>query len=866
MRVCRLRCEHLQNPLGIDQQNPWLSWAVEGDVAPSQVQVALTAQPPGAAEPLGWNSGWLPGTAAGVTYDGPALGSRTRVTWTVESHLPGSQPVVSDTATFEMGLTAEAWRADWIGLPWPDTDPDHRPCPHLRTVVSVPDRVVQARLYISALGAFRAWASGKPVSDELLAPGWRDYRLRVPYRIYDVTDLLQPGERALAVLLGEAWWSGSVGLRAQRDRYGMRPHLRVQLEMATDDGTMSTVVSDGAWRGAFGAQRRSDLLLGEINDARLHLDGWTSDTYDDSAWTAVSVDAPDAGVMAAMPGPPVRVVEQYPAVATRQSSPTARIVDFGQNAAAFVRLTADGRDGARVQVCHGEALDEDGSLYTANLRLATGIDTYTLRGGVQSLQPSFTTHGFRYAQITADPGVTIEDAHSCAVATDLERTGWFACSDGLLNQIADTVVASQRSNTVGVPTDCPQRDERLGWLGDAYVFGPTGVFNFDLAAWLSRWYDDILDAQDPDGSFPDVVPFVEPPDLPLAEGAPGWGDAGVTMPWLLYTWYGNPAILRRAYPAAQRWVDLIARRNPDHLWRHRRGNDYGDWVGYEVTDKQMLATAIFARTAATLGDIAEALNDDAGAARARRLATGIRETFVRTYVGADGSVANGTQTAYAIALRFGLVPPPLRQAAGDRLADHVHACGQIGVGYLGVAHLLPALTDTGHVDLAYELVQSTEVPSWGAQIDAGATTFWERWDGWTAEQGFVDPQLNSLNHVTLGSVGEWLRASVAGLDADPANPGFGNVVVAPRPGGGLTSATATLTTVRGETNVAWERAGDELSLTVTVPATATATVHLPAAAGASIAVGDQTRAADRNRPAVVAGPGTTTYRVRGGCA
>ena len=866
LRICRLRCEQLHDPLGIDESNPWLSWAVEGDAAPTQTRVTLTAQPRGPDPPFRWESGLLPGSAAGVTYDGPALGSRTRATWTVAALVPGGQPVASDTATFEIGLAAGHWRADWIGLPWPDTDPDRRPCPHLRTMFDVPEGVVRGRLYIAALGAFRAAISGQPVSDELLAPGWRDYRKRAPYRTYDVTDLLQPGKRALAVLLGEAWWSGSVGLRAQRHRYGTRPHLRVQLEMVLADGTTSIVVSDGTWRGAFGAQLRSDLLLGEINDARLQLDGWTTEAYDDGAWTVVSVDAPDAGGMVAMPGPAVRVIAEHPVVDRSEPRPGTRIVDFGQNAAAFVRLTADGPEGARVEVRHGEALAEDGSLYTANLRLATGIDTYTLRGGVHHLEPSFTAHGFRYAQITTDVGVTIEDARSCAVATDLERTGWFECSDGLLNRIAETIVASQRSNTVGVPTDCPQRDERLGWLGDAYVFGPTAVFNFDLAAWLSRWYDDILDAQGPDGSFPDVVPFVEPPDLPLAEGAPGWGDAGVTLPWLLYTWYGNPAILRRAYPAAQRWVDLIARCNPDHLWRHRRGNDYGDWLGYEVTDKQMLATAIFARTAATLGDIAEALDDDAGAQRARRLAEGIRETFVRTYVGDDGSVVNGTQTAYAVALRFGLVPPALRQAAGDRLADHVQACGQIGVGYLGVAHLLPALTDTGHVDLAYDLVQSTEVPSWGAQIEAGATTFWERWDGWTAEHGFCDPQLNSLNHVTLGSVGEWLRASIAGLDADPANPGFGNVLVAPRPGGGLTSAEARLLTVRGEVEVAWQRAGDELSLTVTVPATATATVCLPAAAGASVSVRDEAQIAQRTGPTVVAGPGTTTCRVRGVCA
>ena len=726
------------------------------------------------------------------------------------------------------------------------------------TTFDVRKNLVSARLYASALGAYRLWLGGEPVSDERLVPGWRDYRCRVPYRTYDVTSLLRPGRVALAALLGEAWWSGAAGLRAIRERYGQRPHLRLQLELHYEGGVTDVVGTGAGWRGAFGAPRRSDLLLGDIQDGRRRLDGWVEAEYDDTGWPPVTIDEPPVGRMVAAPAVGVRVVQ------TRAVSAAAGVLDTGRNAPGWLRLDVDGPPGAAVVVRHAEALEADGSLHTANLRQAEATDQYVLRGGPETLEPAFTTHGFRYAVAEADASVAVRSATGCVVQTPLERSGTFSCADPLVNEIFDTVVRSELANSVEVPTDCPQRDERLGWLGDAYIRGPVVVFLSDAAAWLDRWYDDILDAQGPDGSFPDVAPLLDAPDLALAEGAPGWGDAGITLPWLLYRWYGNPSILQRAYPAACRWIDLILSANPDGIWRQRRGNDYGDWLGYVATPKDVFATAILATTLDTVARIARATGRDP--ATHQRQAAHVRDAFIRAFVADDGRVTGETQTAYALALCFDLVPRSLREAAGRHLAADLQRWDQLTTGYHGTAYLLQALTQTGHVDLAYDLLLRTEVPSWGHQIRSGATTFWERWDSWTADRGWHDPILNSLNHASFGSVGRWLHATVAGLDAAPDAVGFSDFVVAPRPGGGLASACAAFQSTRGTAAASWQRDGAHLELKVQVPATAMATVRLPAAAGATIITGGLRRSARAAAPHLRIGPGVHHFAIEGAVA
>ncbi|HVM19986.1 MAG TPA: family 78 glycoside hydrolase catalytic domain [Egibacteraceae bacterium] len=863
MRPRRLRCEHLHDPLGIDRSRPWLSWAIDGDTTPAQVRVRVASDASVIPAADLWDSGPLPGTLAGVTYGGAPLQSRQQVWWTVTATDDRGVDQCSQPARFEMGLLDDTdWTAEWIGLPWTGSE---RPAPQLRTTVAVDAPVIRARLYASALGVYRLWLAGAEVTPDRLAPGWRDYRRRVPYRTYDVTALLSEGAHVLAAQLGEGWWSGAAGLRAIRNRYGERPHLRLQLEIDHADGRRVTHVTDGRWRGAFGAVRQADLLLGESQDLRRHPAGWTDAAVSDGDWRAVTVDRPPVGRMAAAARPPVRVTGQRPAVTvTRRQG--RHVVDFGQNAAGWVRLALRGPAGATVTVRHGEWLEPDGRVHTANQRQAANTDRYVLAGGRAVVEPAFTTHGFRYAEITADDGAVLDEAVAPVVHTDVEATGSFDCSDPLLNQIVDAIAWTQRSNAVELPTDCPQRDERLGWLGDAYVFGPTAVFGFDLAAWLSDWYGDILDARRADGSFPDVAPLIDAPDLALAEGAPGWGDAGVTLPWLLYTWYGDPAIVRRAYPAAVAWLQLICRHNPDGVWRHRRGNDYGDWLGYEVTSKELLATAILARTADTVAAMARVVDDAAGAERHARVAAHVRNAFATAFIAPDGRIAGDTQTGYALPLRFGVVPPPLRAATQRHLVAAVERWPHPATGYLGVAHLLPALTDAGRVDLAYALVQSRELPSWGYQLAAGATTFWERWDGWSDDRGLHDPVLNSLNHNTLGSVGEWLRSTVAGLDPLPGGPGFATAVVAPRPGGGLTHASATLTSVRGDIAVDWSRDGDHLDITLTIPATVQARLRVPAAAGARIATAAGAVTAERPAPSIVLGPGRHRVVVDGALA
>lgn len=832
-----MRCEHLADPLGIDEPRPLLSWTVEGGVQPARTEVLVGSDGQQLANrtPDIWQRA-VPGTTTSIAYDGPPLRSRQRCSWTVRTTDADGGVHLSSPAHFEMGLLdPDDWHAAWVGLPWSQPLRDHRPCPRLRREFELTRRAGSARLYASALGAYRLWINGREVAPDRLEPGWTDYGHRVPYRTYDIGALLESGRNVLAASLGEAWYCGRVGFHDQRDRYGTRPHLRLQLEV---DGGVPRIVTDGTWRASFGEHLRSDLLLGEIQDHRLATPGWTAPGFDDASWEPVTVDDPDVGPMTAAAKPPVRVVQEIAPVSVDRPWPGVQVVDLGQNLAGWVRLEVDGPAGAEVIVRHAEVLDAAGCLYRGNLRRADATDHYILAGGPAVLEPSFTSHGFRYVEIEAPEDVEILDITGCVAHSDLEPAGRFVCSDPLVQRIRENIVWSQRSNATGYPTDCPQRDERLAWTGDAVAIAPTAMFNLDLAAWYADWLTEIRAAQGDDGSFPDVAPLADSPANRLHEGAPGWGDAGVTLAWDHYVWYGDRRMIELSYPAARRWVDLIASRNPDGLWRDRRGHDYGDWLAFVPTPKEMLATAFLHRSASTLARMACVLGDADGVDRYGRLADHVRGAFIETYVSPEGHVHGDTQTAYAVALRFGLVPTELRTAAGDHLADAVEHHGGPTTGYLGTPHLLPALTDVGRVELAYELIRSEDLPSWGYQVRHGATTIWERWDGWTEERGFHEQWMNSFNHVTLGAVGQWLHETVGGIAPDPEAPGFRHIRIAPRPGGGLTSASASLETVRGRVAVGWERDGDRWELEVTVPAVSAATVSLPAAS-APLAVPDR---------------------------
>jgi alpha-L-rhamnosidase len=515
---------------------------------------------------------------------------------------------------------------------------------------------------------------------------------------------------------------------------------------------------------------------------------------------------------------------------------------MGQNFSGWARISVQGRRGARVRLRFAEMLDSSGDVYLENLRTARATDEYVLAGsGVERWEPSFTYHGFRYVHVEA-PGVELGESSITGIVahSDTPAAGTFECSDELVNRLQRNILWGQRSNFFEVPTDCPQRDERLGWMGDAQVFVGTAAFNMDVAAFFSKWYDDVVDARHDNGAFPDIAPEIRPSRTDRRtrwpDGAPGWGDAGVMVPWALLVHYGDVRICADNLPRFADWVEHIRTHNPDGVWRNHRGNDYGDWLSVgEETPKEVVATAFFHRSAQLTADIAARLGEAEVQRHHERLAQHIRDAFVRTFVDEDGRILGDTQTGYVLALRFGLLDGARRDRARDHLLRRLRdRDGLLSTGFLAVGHLLPVLSECGEDDTAFALLTETRFPSWGYSITHGATTIWERWDGWTEHSGFQTPEMNSFNHYSLGSVGEWIHDRVGGIAPDPDAPGYRRVLVRPRPGGGITWARARLESIRGPIATAWEVRDGQFVLDVDVPPGVEAAVDLP---GTSVVVG-----------------------------
>jgi alpha-L-rhamnosidase len=846
-----LTCELLATPLGIDERRPRLSWKLSsprrGDAQGAyRVLVALDPDDLDVGRWL-WDSGRVDSSdTLHIEYDGPPLQSSTRYHWRVTVWDAAGRPGGSAGSWFETALLhADEWVAAWIGRdpttfaevdPPQDDDRSERaqrllPCAHLRRVFDLAEPPLRARVHVSARGLYELRLNGARVGDAELAPGWTEYRHRIPYQTYDVTGMLRAGANVLAAVVADGWWSGYVGFDPRRHamHYGTLPQLIAQLTLDLPGGRRRMVVTDGSWRESPGALRHADLLMGEYVDARNELRGWEEPGYDDSRWPRALVHDRDTSVLEAACDQPVRVLEELTPVSVQRQPGDGRfIVDLGQNMVGRVRLTIRGpHPGQRVQLRHAEMLEPDGQLHVANLRTAEATDVYVARGeATEVFEPRFTLHGFRYVEVSGYPGeLETSDVVGRVLHNDIPWVGEFHCSDELVNRLQANIRWGQKGNFVAVPTDCPQRDERLGWLADAQIFLPTAARNADVSAFFARWMRDVVDAQTDDGAFPDVAPKL----VVTGEGSPAWGDGGVIVPWHLYRLFGDRRVLERSFPAMVAWVEHIRRHNPDLRWRRHVGHNYGDWlqVGVE-TPRDLVATAYFARSAELVAAAAQVLGRDEEAKRYADLRAAIRDAFVESFVAADGRVAGDTQTAYLLALAFDLLPRHLIPAAVERLAADIETRGRhLTTGFVGVALLCPVLADHGRDDLASALLHQDSFPSWGYSIVHGATTIWERWDGWTEEGGFQSPAMNSFNHYSLGSVGDWLYGRVAGIDQEPDSVAYRRLLLRPTPGGRLTFASARYQSPRGQVACGWEVDGDLLRVEVEVPPGVTAILHLP---------------------------------------
>jgi alpha-L-rhamnosidase len=816
-----LRFEHRTDDdavLGIGTPTPRLSWQVPTADAGYQQSAYDVEIVRGEAAPE--SQVVESGEQVLVPWPGSPLEPRESAQVRVRVRGNGDWSDWSAPATVEAGLlNATDWTAQFVSPR--DIGSHGQPAPILGGVIDLPGGVVRARLYATAYGVYVPKLNGQRVGDEELAPGWTAYRHRLSYQTYDVTDLVGAGENRLEFLLGNGWYRGRLGFRGDHGLYGDRLAVLAQLEVTTTDGTVHVLASDTTWTARESTVIADDLYDGQRVDLR----------RGPGAPGAVDALEADLGVLVAPDGPPVRVTGVLPALAVTESPSGRTLVDFGQNLVGRVRLRVrGGTSGDEIVLRHAEVL-EDGELGVRPLRTAKATDSYVLAGSDEvTLEPELTFHGFRYAEVTGVPSLRPEDVEAVVIGSDLRRTGWFESSHELLDRFHENVVWGMRGNFLAVPTDCPQRDERLGWTGDIQVFSPTASFLFDSAGFLTSWLADLAAEQQKDGSVPFVVPDI------LRETSPAtaaWGDAATIVPWVLYERTGDLGLLARQLPSMRAWVDRMADlAGDDLLWAG--GFQFGDWLDPTAppenpfrakADPDVLATAHLARSAEIVGRAAELVGDTERARQYADLAARVRAAFAAEYATDGGRVLGDAATTYALALQWALLPTESqRRRAGRRLADLVRTAGfRISTGFVGTPLMTDALTDAGEPDLAYRLLLQTGCPSWLYSVTMGATTVWERWDSMLPDGSINPGQMTSFNHYALGAVADWMHRRVAGLA--PAAPGYRAIEVRPVPNSRLTHAAARHLTPYGEAAVRWNRSDGRLHLVVTVPVGSTATVH-----------------------------------------
>ncbi len=723
---------------------------------------------------------------------------------------------------------------------------------------------------MTARGLYELYLNGRRVGDQEFTPGWTSYKSRLQYQTYDVTGLLERGENVAGATLGDGWYRGVIGFDNQRNVYGDRLALLMQIRVTYEDGRTETFGTDRTWKATTGPIVMSQIYAGETYDARLERPGWDAPGYSDAGWSGVRVAEYGKENLIAPAGPPVRKIQELRPVKIIKSPAGDTIADMGQNMVGWVRLKVQGPAGTTVTLRHAEVLDKQGNFYTENLRAAPQHVKYTLKGsGVETYEPHFSFQGFRYVAVDGYPGeVTPDSLTGVVIHSDMPPVGEFETSSPLLNQLQHNIVWGQKGNFLDVPTDCPQRDERLGWTGDAQVFSRTAIFNMDVASFYTKWLADVAADQGANGSVPFVVPDVISRDGRMAGGSAGWADVAVIIPWNMYLTYGDRRILERQYPSMAKWVEYMRGRAGDDLvWD---GDfHFGDWLAYATTradypgattGKDLIATAFFAHSTDLLRRAALVLDRREDAARYGELFDKIKEAFRREYVTERGRVGGSTQTAYALALQFDLLPDALRPLAAENLVRDVREWKHLTTGFLGTPYLCPVLSRYGYLDESYMLLERTEYPSWLYPVTQGATTIWERWDGQKPDGSFQDAGMNSFNHYAYGAIGEWMYRVAAGIDVDPKAPGYKHILIEPRPGGSLTHVRASHETMYGRVSSAWEKKGDRFELTVEIPANTRATVRLPKATVASVAQGDGITGVRQDGDTVVVEVGSGRYQ------
>jgi alpha-L-rhamnosidase len=839
IKVQHLLTENLPNPLSIDAITPRFSWQLSAGDKRGVMQAAYEIKVKDSKSVV-WKTGRvMSDQSMYVIYKGAGLKPAQKYYWQVRVwDNTGKASEWSAPAFFQMGLLTPAdWKAKWI-TPGFAEDSVNRPSPIFRKEFAIGKKIKSATAFITAHGLYEAQINGHKVGDAFLTPGWTSYNKRLQYQAYDVTSLLQQGGNAVGATLGNGWYRGYIGYDPKPGLYGKDIALLFQLEVTYTDGTTATIASDESWKSSTGPIRFAEIYYGETIDDRLEQKGWAKPKFNDQSWQAVAVRDFPKDILVATINENVKQHEKFKPLRIFKTPKGEQVIDFGQNLVGWVQVKVSGKAGDKITLSHAEVVDKAGNFYTENLRTARSQDTYILKGGgEENFEPHFTWQGFRYIKVEGYPGeLKPEDFTAVTLYSDMAPAGTFSCSNPLINQLQHNIQWGQKGNFLDVPTDCPQRDERLGWTGDAQVFSRTASFNMNVHNFFAKWLKDVAADQYASGSVPFVIPNVIGKGATGPGASTGWADVATIIPWNMYLAYGDKRILENQYSSMKAWVDYMQHESRNDLWN--TGFHFGDWLFYSrnddndgssaITNKYLIAQCFYAHSTQLLINTAKVLGKTEDVNAYTALLQKIKDAYIKEYVTPNGLISSDTQTAYVLALEFEMLPENLRQQAADRLVRNIRRYdNHLTTGFLGTPYLCRVLSNFGHADVAFRLLLQDTYPSWLYPVKMGATTIWERWDGIKPDGSFEVPSMNSYNHYAYGAIGDWMYRVIAGIDTKESAPGYKQIVIKPSIGGMLTNASADYETNYGKVSSHWKLADGNLLLDVEIPANTTATVYVP---------------------------------------
>lgn len=845
LSVEKLHCEYLENPMGLDVPAPRLSWVLSADSTMRNVtqkaywlQVVKDKPVFSNEAEIVWDTKKVESDqSVHIKYNGKQLSSGTRYYWRVNIwDSQGRESGWSTPSYWETGLMDSLlWLAQWITPDIAENESIDQPSPLLRKEFLLEGKIKKARLFITSRGLYSASINGNPVTDQLFTPGWTSYHKRLQYQVCDVTNLLQNGANVAGVMLADGWFRGPLGPRQKRNYYGNKRALLYQLEIENSEGEKKTITSDNSWKSILGPIRLSSIYDGEIYDANYELENWDTPAYEAKDWNNVKTMNYPKDKLISSVGVPVKRIEEVKPVQKIITPKNELVFDFGQNLVGRLKIRIKGNKNDTLTILHAEVLDPAGNFYTDNLRTAKQKIQYIFKDNNEiNYEPVFTFQGFRYICIKNFKG-TIDKENIAAVVihSEMEQSGYFECSDSMINQLQSNIRWGQKGNFLDVPTDCPQRDERLGWTADVQVFASTAMFNYNTVAFFSKWLKDLKADQSKNGSIPDVIPDIRNE----RGGSTGWGDASTIVPYTMYLKYNDKRILEEQYESMKRWVEYLHNLAGKDLILDS-GRHLGDWLffihptdwntkpGY--TDVNLIATAFFAHSSKLLAKTAEILDNKTDMVFYNQLFDSIKVSFNNEFMTKTGRLSSNSQTAYVLALYFELVPEELKTNVVEYLVkDIVQRNYHLSTGFLGTPYLCHVLSENGKTDVAYKLLMQKTYPSWLYPINKGATTIWERWDGIKPDGSYQTIVMNSFNHYAYGAIGDWMYSVVAGIRADETKPGYKHFIVKPEPDPTLNYAKAGYESLYGKIETYWKTGNEQLYLSVTVPSNTTATIYLP---------------------------------------